>query len=164
MSKQPKLNPALAQRVKAGVEHFEMTMGHLPIQMKTMSERMPQVFAGYMDIRTWLMRDPPDGAMPRKYKHLIFTLLDCIYGNDKGAENHARAALRRGLSVDEFLEGMVQILIVGGIGVYGQTGYKVLDNVLASDEAKAAMKKAKGDAKAVPSAASKSGAKKAKRK
>lgn len=143
MSKQSKGNPALAQRVRAGIEHFEATMGHLPVQMKTMSEQMPQVFAGYMDIRTWVMREPPDGAMPRKYKHLIFTLLDCIYGNDKGAVNHARAALRRGLSIDELLEGMVQVLIVGGIGVYGQTGYKVLDDVLASDEARALTKKAK---------------------
>src|SRR4029077_16111918 len=121
MSKQSKLDPVLAQRVKAGVEHFEMTMGHLPIQIKTLTERMPRDFAGYMDIRTWVMRDPPDGAMPRKYKHLIFTLLDCIYGNDKGAENHARAALRRGLAIDELLEGMGQVLIVGGVGVYGQT-------------------------------------------
>jgi alkylhydroperoxidase/carboxymuconolactone decarboxylase family protein YurZ len=163
MSKQ-KLNPALAQRVKAGVEHFEMTMGHLPIQMKTMSERMPQVFAGYMDIRTWVMRDPPEGAMPRKYKHLIFTLLDCIYGNDKGAENHARAALRRGLSIDELLEGMVQVLIVGGVGVYGQTGYKVLDNVLASDEGKTALKKGKRGAAEASPAASQAKAKKAKKK
>jgi alkylhydroperoxidase/carboxymuconolactone decarboxylase family protein YurZ len=163
MAKQSKLNPALAQRVKAGVEHFEMTMGHLPVQMKTLSERMPQVFAGYMDIRQWVMREPPEGAMPRKYKHLIFVLLDCIYGNDKGAENHARAALRRGLSIDELLEGMVQVLIVGGIGVYGQTGYKVLDNVLASEEGKAALKKTGRGAATSPPAATKSATKKAKR-
>ena len=164
MSKPSKPNPALAQRVKAGVEHFEMTMGHLPVQMKTLSERMPEVFAGYMDIRTWVMRDPPEGAMPRKYKHLIFTLLDCIYGNDKGAENHARAGLRRGLTIDELLEGMVQVFIVGGIGVYGQTGYKVLDNVLASDEAKAAMNKAKSTTDESPSAPPGSLPKKAKRR
>jgi alkylhydroperoxidase/carboxymuconolactone decarboxylase family protein YurZ len=131
----------LEDRVKAGVEHFEATMGHLPIQMKTLSERLPNVFAGYMDIRQWVMRSPPDGAMPLKYKHLIFVLLDCIYGNDKGAVNHGRAGLRRGLTIDELLEGMVQVFIVGGIGVYGQTGYKVLDTILASDEALAIMNK-----------------------
>ncbi len=81
--------------------------------------------------------------MPRKYKHLIFTLLDCVYNNVPGAENHARAALRRGLTIDELLEGMGQVLIVGGIGVYGTTGFKVLDNVLASAEGKAAQKKRK---------------------
>jgi hypothetical protein len=36
--------------------------------------------------------------------------------------------------------------------VYGQTGYKVLDNVLASDEAKAAMKEAKRGAAATSAA------------
>lgn len=143
MSKATKLDPAVKKRVKEGVRHFEMTMGHLPIQMKTLSESMPEVFAGYMDIRRWVMRDPPEGAMPRKYKHLIFTLLDCVYGNGPGAENHARAGLRCGLSVDELLEGMGQLLIVGGVGVYGRTGYEVLDNVLASAEGKAATKKAK---------------------
>lgn len=165
MSKQSKLDPVLEQRVKAGVEHFEMTMGQLPIQMKTLSERMPQVFAGYMDIRTWVMRDPPEGAMPRKYKHLIFTLLDCVYGNGPGAENHARAGLRRGLTIDELLEGMGQILIVGGVGVYGRTAYQVLDNVLASAEGKAAMKNAKRSAAEEAGAEeTKVQAKKAKRK
>jgi len=142
MSTKRKVDPAIAARVKKGVAHFEATMGHLPVQMKTMSERMPEMFAGYMDIRQWVMQDPPVGHMPRKYKHLIFTLLDLVYCNGPGAENHARAALRNGLTVDEFLEGMGQILIVGGVGVYGTTGFKVLDNILASPEAKAAEKRA----------------------
>ncbi|HYF18456.1 MAG TPA: hypothetical protein VEA40_11365 [Ramlibacter sp.] len=144
MPKSKALDPAIAERVRKGVAHFEATMGHLPIQMKTMSERMPEMFAGYMDIRQWVMRDPPDGAMPRKYKHLIFTLLDLVYTNAAGAENHARAALRNGLTIDELLEGVGQVLIVGGVGVYGTTGYKVLDNVLASDEAKAAERRSSG--------------------
>ncbi|MSP96461.1 MAG: carboxymuconolactone decarboxylase family protein [Betaproteobacteria bacterium] len=143
MSKSKKLDPAIKKRVQIGVRHFEETMGHLPVQMKTLSSNMPEVFAGYMDIRQWVMREPPEGAMPRKYKHLIFTLLDCVYNNGPGAENHARAALRRGLTVDELLEGMGQVLIVGGIGVYGTTGFRVLDNVLASAEGKAALKKKK---------------------
>ena len=147
MSTKRKIDPAIAERVKVGVKHFEETMGHLPIQMKTMSERMPEMFAGYMDIRQWVMTDPPKGHMPRKYKHLIFTLLDLVYCNGPGAENHARAALRTGLKIEEFLEGMGQILIVGGVGVYGTTGYKVLDNVLASDEAKAAEKRDSAEAK-----------------
>ncbi len=141
MAKSSKLDPAVKKRVQIGVKHFEDTMGHLPVQMKTLSTNMPEVFAGYMDIRQWVMRDPPVGAMPRKYKHLIFTLLDCVYGNGPGAENHARAGLRRGLTIDELLEGIGQVLIVGGIGVYGRTGYQVLDNVLASAEGKAALKK-----------------------
>ena len=143
MAKPKKLDPAIKKRVDVGIKHFEETMGHLPVQMQTLSSNMPEVFAGYMDIRQWVMREPPEGAMPRKYKHLIFTLLDCVYGNAPGAENHGRAALRRGLTVDELLEGMGQVLIVGGIGVYGTTGFKVLDNVLASAEGKAALKKKK---------------------
>jgi alkylhydroperoxidase/carboxymuconolactone decarboxylase family protein YurZ len=145
--KAPAVDPAIAARVRKGVAHFEDTMGHLPVQMKTMSERMPDVFAGYMDIRQWVMRDPPEGAMPRKYKHLIFALLDMVYDNGAGAENHARAGFRHGLTVDELLEGMGQLLIVGGVGVYGRTGYRVLDNLLASKEGKAAEKRDRSRAK-----------------
>lgn len=116
-------------------------MGHLPIQMQTLSDNMPEVFAGYTDIRQWVMQPDTEGAMPRKYKHLIFCLLDCVYGNVPGAENHGRAAFRRGPAVDEMLEGMALVLIVGGIGVYGTTGYKVLDSVLKSKEGKAAPKR-----------------------
>ena len=36
MSTKRKIDPAIAARVKVGVKHFEDTMGHLPIQMKTM--------------------------------------------------------------------------------------------------------------------------------
>ena len=104
MAKPKKLDPAIKKRVDVGIKHFEETMGHLPVQMQTLSSNMPEVFAGYMDIRQWVMREPPEGAMPRKYKHLIFTLLDCVYGT---------------------------------------TGFKVLDNVLASAEGKAALKKKK---------------------
>ena len=155
MSTKRTVDAAIAERVKKGVAHFEATMGHLPVQMKTMSERMPEMFAGYMDIRQWVMQDPPQGHMPRKYKHLIFTLLDLVYCNGPGAENHARAALRNGLTVDEFLEGMGQILIVGGVGVYGTTGFKVLDNILASPEAKAAEKRAAKAARAIAATATK---------
>lgn len=142
MSSNKQLDPAIAERVTKGVAHFVDTMGHLPVQMKTLSERMPEVFAGYMDIRQWVMRDPPEGTMPRKYKHLIFTLLDCVYGNGPGAENHARAGLRHGLAIEELLEGMGQVLIVGGVGVYGRTAFQVLDNVLASKEARDVMERA----------------------
>jgi alkylhydroperoxidase/carboxymuconolactone decarboxylase family protein YurZ len=147
MSRKKELDPAIAERVRKGVDHFKTTMGgHLPVQMKTMSERMPEMFAGYMDIRQWVMRDEPEGALPRKYKHLIFALLDMVYGNNAGAENHLRAGLRTGLKVDELLEAMGQILIVGGVGVYGRTGYAVLDTILASDEAKAAEERDRADA------------------
>jgi alkylhydroperoxidase/carboxymuconolactone decarboxylase family protein YurZ len=138
-----KIDPSVQRRVDAGVSHFKETMGHLPIQMQTLSDNMPEVFAGYMDIRQWVMKPDPEGAMPRKYKHLIFCLLDCVYGNVPGADNHGRAALRRGLTRDELLEGMAQVLIVGGIGVYGTTGFRVLNDVLKSKEGKAAAKAAK---------------------
>lgn len=122
----------VAERVEAGIQHFHDTMGMMPVQLKTMSERAPDVFAGYLDMRTWLMRTPEEGgAMPLKYKHLIFSLLDVVLDNQAGSENHARAALRRGLTIEEFIEGMVQVHMCAGVSVYGRTGFKVLDNILA---------------------------------
>lgn len=137
------MDKSVQARAQEGIDHFVQTMGKMPVQLKTLSEMAPEVFAGYYDMRKWLMRDPPEGHLPIKYKHLIFSLIDVVLGNDPGAVNHARAGLRRGLTIGELLEGMVQVHMTAGVSVYGRSGYKVLDEVLASKEAKAQMRAAK---------------------
>jgi alkylhydroperoxidase/carboxymuconolactone decarboxylase family protein YurZ len=112
--------------VKAGVEHFEATMGSLPAPMVTFVREAPEAFEGYIGMRTWLMKE---GNLERKIKHLIFCLLDVNLGNLEGAVNHARAAVRNGLTMGELTEGIVQVFMTGGVATWGRTGYKVLDTI-----------------------------------
>jgi alkylhydroperoxidase/carboxymuconolactone decarboxylase family protein YurZ len=113
-------------QVDAGVEHFEATMGSLPAPMVTFVREAPEAFEGYIGMRTWLMKE---GNLERKIKHLIFCLLDVNLGNLEGAINHARAAVRNGLTMGELTEGIVQVFMTGGVATWGRTGYKVLDAI-----------------------------------
>lgn len=120
------------EKVESGVKHFEGTMGHLPPPMKTFLEQAPGAFTGYIQMREWLMQEG-DGRLPLKTKHLIFCLLDVAFGNHKGAVNHARAAMRRGLTGAELTEGIVQVFMTAGVATWGRTGYEVLEEVLHGD-------------------------------
>ena len=62
-----------------------------------------------------------------KTKELLYVVLDIVTGNQHGAENHLRAAMRNGLTVKELAEACVQIIHVCGITTWGLTGYKVCD-------------------------------------
>jgi alkylhydroperoxidase/carboxymuconolactone decarboxylase family protein YurZ len=124
-----------SEKVTAGIEHFEATMGSLPAPMVTFVREAPEAFEGYMGMRTWLMRDPPEGALDRKIKHLIFCLLDVALGNLEGATNHARAAVRSGLTIEELTAGIVQVYMTCGVATWGRTGYKVLDAIREDAEA-----------------------------
>lgn len=108
-------------------------MGSLPAPMVTFVREAPEAFTGYIGMRTWLMRPPPEGGLDLKIKHLIFSLLDVNLGNLEGAINHARAARRNGLTMQELTEGVVQVFMTGGVATWGRTGYKLLD-ALRSEE------------------------------
>jgi alkylhydroperoxidase/carboxymuconolactone decarboxylase family protein YurZ len=101
-------------------------MGSLPAPMVTFVREAPEAFEGYIGMRTWLMKE---GNLERKIKHLIFCLLDVNLGNLEGAINHARAAVRNGLTMGELTEGIVQVFMTGGVATWGRTGYKVLDAI-----------------------------------
>ncbi len=104
--------------------HYRETMGAVPESIAQMAELAPAVFDGYSQLRTWILR--PDGDLPRKYKHLIFSVLDCSIGNQGGAINHIRAGMRAGLTVGEVAEAMLQLLITNGTPAWGKTGRHVV--------------------------------------
>ena len=66
------------------------------------------------------------GALPLKTKELIFALLDTLAGQTRGAKNHAAAAMKLGVTVPELAEGLVQVIMVGGITTWNATGAEVL--------------------------------------
>ena len=118
----------LTQRaIQKGIESFEATFGRVPDDFTLLAEHAPGAFAGYGLMRDAIMRDKAaGGAIDLKTKELIFALLDTLIGQTAGAKNPAAAAVRLGLTLPELSEGLVQVIMAGGITTWNQTGAEVL--------------------------------------
>ena len=113
--------------VEKGIASFMATSGRVPPSYEVLIEHAPQAFAGYGLIRDFVMRSPEDGgALDIKTKELIFALLDTLTGEKQGAINHAKQAVKNGLTMAELTEGLVQVLIVGGIPTWNTIGVDVI--------------------------------------
>jgi alkylhydroperoxidase/carboxymuconolactone decarboxylase family protein YurZ len=111
---------------QAGFDSFMSTFGRIPDQFALLHKHAPWAFAGYGLIRNALMQDKPAGALDLKTKELIFALLDTLHGDPVGAKNHAIAAMKLGLTLPELTEGLVQVIIVGGIGTWNGIGQHIV--------------------------------------
>lgn len=111
---------------QAGIDSFMATFGRFPDQFALLHQHAPGAFAGYGLMRAAVMQDRPQGAFDLKTKELVFALLDTLGGNRQGAENHAKAAVALGLTIPELAEGLVQVIMVGGITTWNLTGQHVL--------------------------------------
>ncbi len=114
------------EAAQAGIDSFMATFGRFPDQFALLHQHAPAAFAGYGLMRNAVMQDRPQGALDLKTKELVFTLLDTLGGNRQGAENHAKAAMKLGLTVPELAEGLVQVIMVGGITTWNLVGQHVL--------------------------------------
>lgn len=113
--------------MRAGRASFEATTGRVPENFTLLAEHAPGAFAGYGLIRASIMRDrDAGGALDLKTKELIFALLDTLIGQKTGARNHAANAVRLGLTLPELAEGLVQVIMAGGITTWNETGADVM--------------------------------------
>ena len=113
--------------IEAGVASFEATSGRVPENFQLMAQHAPGAFAGYGLMRASIMRDrDAGGALDIKTKELIFALLDTLIGQKTGARNHAANAIRAGLTLPELTEGLVQVMMAGGVTTWNETGADVL--------------------------------------
>ena len=118
---------------QAGIDSFMQSFGRVGDQFQLLLEHAPAAFAGYGLLRSGLMRAPGEGgALDLKTKELIFTLLDVLAGDTGGAHNHAKAAMGFGLTVPELAEGLVQVIMVGGITTWNLLGADVLRACMAA--------------------------------
>jgi alkylhydroperoxidase/carboxymuconolactone decarboxylase family protein YurZ len=117
--------------IQKGLDSFNATFGRVPENFSLMAEHAPGAFAGYALMRDFVMRDTGQGgALDLKTKELIFALLDTLVGQTRGAKNHAAAAMKLGLTLPELAEGLTQVLMVGGVTTWNQTGAEVLRHCL----------------------------------
>jgi alkylhydroperoxidase/carboxymuconolactone decarboxylase family protein YurZ len=113
--------------VQKGVASFMETSGRVPPSLQLLKEHAPGAFAGYGLMRDFVMCRPDQGgALDMKTKELIFALLDTLAGQKQGAINHAKLAMKNGLTTPELAEGLVQVMMVGGISTWNGVGADVL--------------------------------------
>jgi len=116
--------------VDATLAQIRATHGHLPEGFRILAEHAPEAFLGYMGLREFVFRAPPEGHLEIWTKEFIFVLLDIQAGNIRGARNHLQNAMRAGLTVGQLIEGLVQLIMVGGITAWNLGGREVLELAL----------------------------------
>ena len=113
--------------VDAALDQIRRTHGHVPEGFRVLAAHAPEAFLGYMGLREFVYRAPPVGHLAIWTKELIFVLLDIQVGNVRGARNHLRNAMRAGLTVGQLTEGLVQLIMVGGITAWNMGGREILE-------------------------------------
>jgi alkylhydroperoxidase/carboxymuconolactone decarboxylase family protein YurZ len=122
-----------------GKGSFMATFGRVPENFSLLAEHAPAAFAGYGLIRASIMRDRDEGgALDLKTKELVFALLDTLIGQKNGAKNHAAAAMKLGLTLPELAEGLVQVVMAGGITTWNETGADVMRHCVQLEAERAA--------------------------
>jgi hypothetical protein len=121
---------AKPQTVEAALEQIRATHGHVPEGFRILAAHAPEAFLGYMGLREFVFRAPPEGHLEIWTKEFIFVLLDIQAGNIRGARNHLQNAMRAGLTVGQLIEGLVQLIMVGGITAWNLGGREILELAL----------------------------------
>jgi alkylhydroperoxidase/carboxymuconolactone decarboxylase family protein YurZ len=121
-----------ARAAQAGLDSFTATFGRVPDQFALLNQYAPSAFAGYGLMRAGLMQERGQGGqLDMRTKELVFALLDTLALNLNGARSHAAAAIKLGLTLPELAEGLVQVIMVGGITTWNLVGAEVMRHCIA---------------------------------
>lgn len=125
------------EAVEKGRAHFMETLGNIPEPIDVMMKQAPGLFAGYLTMREWILRENagPEEGLDLKTRELIYVLLDIVTGNEDGAKNHLNAAMKAGLTVPELMDGCMQVMHVCGVTAWGKTGHKVVSHAIELQQA-----------------------------
>lgn len=114
--------------------HFEDTLGVVPEPLRLLGEYAPGILDGYYRMRTWFFREPPEGALPKKIKELIYVALDCALGAPAHfARAHARAAIRAGATKEQVVEAVSLSLMLAGMPKYMSLGHEVIKEAVRAE-------------------------------
>jgi len=115
------------KKEKETIQYYEKQLGWVPPFVKVLAKYSPGALDGYLAMRKEVSKEPPEGALPKKYKDLIFTILDCVSGELHGAQAHAVAAVDAGLTMKELVEGFVIAVMVTGIPTLCNLGVQAIN-------------------------------------
>lgn len=113
------------------VKYFEQKLGWVPAFADILSRYRPEALESYFSMRSSVMKDTKEGgALPLKFKEILFVVLDCVTYNSKGAVAHARAAIDAGATTNEMAEALVIMGMLTGmptLEVVGTKAFKVAE-------------------------------------
>src|SRR5256886_14834163 len=90
------------------VRYFEKNLGWVPDFADILSRYKPDTLESYFAMRSSVMKDTPQGgALPLKFKEILYVVLDSITNNTEGAIAHARAAIKAGATTEELAEALI---------------------------------------------------------
>ena len=124
------------QKEDATIRYYQQELGWDPPFVRVLAKYSPDSLDGYLAMRRSVSKAPPEGALPKQIKDLIFSLLDCVAGDVNGAKAHAVAAIDAGLTMSGLVEGFVIAAMVTGIPTLCNMGVQAIDAAEARLEAK----------------------------
>ena len=114
-------------RLEEIYKHFQDTLGRVPEPMRTLGENAPDVLNGYYWMRRWLQREPPEGALPRKFKELLFVAMDPLVGAPlEYGKAHVASAIKAGATKEEVVEVVVLLVMLAGMPKILSWGHELI--------------------------------------
>ena len=104
------------------LEYYRKELKWNPPFAELLTKYSPQGLEGYLTMRESIQ----NGPLPAKTRELLFTILDSMDDETRGAKAHAAAAIEAGLTVEELTEAFMIVTIVKGINVLCKTGVEAI--------------------------------------
>lgn len=124
------------------VRYFKKNLGWVPDFAAIMSEYKPEALEAYFTMRSSVMKDSrAGGALPLKFKEILYVVLDSITYNTEGAVAHARAAINAGATTKELAEALILMAMLTGMPKFEVVGTKAFKAAEEQERRKARGKK-----------------------
>lgn len=89
-------------------------------EFERLARYCPEVVTGYLTLRKGAFKEPPEGALPLKYKELLAVAIECA--RVMPSDYHARKAVEAGATPDEVAEVVSLNIQLGGMVTYMHSG------------------------------------------
>jgi alkylhydroperoxidase/carboxymuconolactone decarboxylase family protein YurZ len=109
-------------------EHWVRTLGAVPELMATLRRMNEEYFASYTRMRRQLLEERP-GRLSNGAREIAYVVIDVMRDNLPGAKNHARAALKAGVTKDQIAELITILLLTTGMVTFGKVGKELWEFV-----------------------------------
>lgn len=116
-------------------KYFEDAFGEVPEHHKLLGKYNVDALEGFYKLRKATMKEPPEGALPRKMKELIIVAVETAL-RVPGAITHAKYAVDAGATPSEVMEAVTLSLWLAGMPSYVLVGSKAVESAEAEEKRK----------------------------